>query len=214
MIRLMAVIVFAVMSSGFVGAQPPAAGVGPVVVDSKVLRRNLGARVVEWDPASRVMRLTYDFRKPHQEKDWQMPNRKVNATVLGIRIAAGERLTHKAVFTEATCAFRYSCGPADKGPVIEAGGDVTVTTYARNIGRCFAVNGKQKAIGKIHAGPISIALAVDKGQARLRVNNGEVAAGCANAKPFQFVFLGGDNGAEYGELEITGKPDEEWLKAL
>jgi hypothetical protein len=88
-----------------------------------------------------------------------------------------------------------------------------VSTRTRGADRCFFLNRKEKNIGKIN-GPISIALAVDKGQARLRVNNGEVAAGCANAKPFQFVFLGGDNGAEYGELEITGKPDEEWLKAL
>jgi len=215
MIRLIAVIVFVVVTSGFVCAQPPAAGVGPVVVNQKKFRDNLGARDVFWNPKSCELTLTYDFRKPHQEKDWQLPNnRKVNPVVLGIRIAAGERLTHKAAFTEARCVFRYSCGVRDKGPVIEAGGNVTVSTRTRGAERCFLLNGKEKNIGKINAGPISIALVVDKGQARLGVNNGEVVAGCANAKPFQFVFLGGDNGAEYGELEITGKPDEEWLKTL
>ena len=215
MIRLITVIVFAVASSGFVCAQPPAAGVGPVVVNQKKLRENLGARVVEWDPKSRVLRLTYDFHNIKQAEDWQLPNRKVNATGLGIQIAAGERLEHKVVFTEARCAFRYSCGGSDQGTVIAAGGDVTVTTYPRNIGRCFAVNGKQKAIGKIKGGvPISIALVVKTCEALLCVNNGEVADACQNNKPFHFDLLGGNNGAEFGELEIKGKPDEEWLKAL
>ena len=131
MIRLIAVIVFVVASSGFVCAQPPAAGVGPVVVNQKKLRENLGARDVEWDPKSRALTLTYDFHKMKQAEDWQLPNRGANMTVLGIRIAAGTRLEHDVRFTEAQCSFRYSSGPADTGPVIEAGGDVTVATKVR-----------------------------------------------------------------------------------
>lgn len=207
--------------AAFPDDEPPAAAAGdPKDIKLKLLRKNLGARDVKWVSKSGLLELFYDFRKG-QEKDWEIASRVVPATAFrGIRIGAGDTITHKVKFSEATCVCRYSCNISDAGPVMEATQVGRITTRSRNIGRCFQLNGLEKSLGRLQLPPkgnqfVELQFVVADKKVRLIMNhNTEVADEREASEPFQFIFHGGNNGSEFGEMSITGKPDAAWLAGL
>jgi len=223
--------VFAVTCSLVVAADEKAAAdpelgeavaiaVDPNDVDQKRLRKKLGARV-QWDPKTGILTLTYDFtgrNQVNQLKDWQVPNgaapKPVNGQ--GFRIAPAESLVHRGIFLSGSCTVAFAIrNIEDRGSVVSAGEAIAVSQKPWGGHRQFQLCDKDVKFGTRETQKFLLTLVVHSERCELAVNGAaEVAVKQAPGKSFQFTLHGGDNGADFGTVTISGRPEKRWVEGL
>jgi len=183
----------------------------------QVLRKKFAAARVAYDSTSGVLTLRYDFLRKEQLNDWELPRTPLQPAqrLRGIRIAPEEILKHRAVFEQASCRFQFAVGALhNRGRLISVGeeGDAVMVRHRESHGRVFEIRDRQT----VTQGGLEflVFLSVGAGRTALRVNNNELAILKAPSTAFSLSLHGGDNGTDFGVIEISGKPDADWFAEL
>jgi hypothetical protein len=198
-------------------AADPAASTGKRrVVDQKTLRKAFGASKATYDPKSGILSLSYDFMRPEQLRDWEASSTPPEKGKLlkGVRLVPEDSLKHRGVFVEGSCAFHFAiANPSYRGAVLSAGDDVVVLQHPNgNAGRTFTIGNKTLALGNFGATSFRVVIDIAAERTMLKVNDGDVGMKRLPSGGFQFALYGGDNGADFGAVTISGQPEPEWFR--
>ena len=190
----------------------------PLVIDQKTLKGVFGALRPTYDKKSGILTLYYDFARPEQLRDWEVPDNAVTKSTQGkgIRIAPAASLRHRVSFQEGTCTFAFAIRQsADRGKVISAGDEITVSQEPSYSRQWKFSRDKSVQVGKGNdILQFRVHFAVEGRRYLVRVNDAELAVDKVPSGTFSFLLHGGDNGADVGMVTISGKPEEEWLDKL
>jgi hypothetical protein len=190
----------------------------PLVIDQKTLKEVFGALRPTYDKKSGILTLYYDFARPEQLRDWEVPDNAVTKSTQGkgIRISPAASLRHRVSFQEGTCTFAFAIRQsADSGKVISAGDEITASQEPYYSRQWKFSRDKSVQVGKGNdILQFRVHFAVEGRRYLVRVNDAELAVDKVPSGTFSFLLHGGNNGADFGMVTISGKPEEEWLDKL